>query len=52
VAALLNAASDNVDYDRSAAQVIASFGEAYASGSYEYLKNLFEGFNEQGCPLN
>jgi cysteine-rich repeat protein len=51
-AALLNGASDDVDYDRSAAEVIASFAEAYASGEYEFLKNLLEGFNEQGCPLN
>jgi len=52
VAALLNAASDGVDYDRTTAQVIASFQEAYAARSFEYLKNVFEAFNEQGCPLN
>ena len=52
VAALLNAASSGVDYDRTTDQVIRSFREAYASGSYEFLKNVFESFNEQGCPLN
>ena len=52
VAALLNAASGDVDYDRTPDQVIDSFAAAYASGDYEFLKNLFESFNEQGCPLN
>ena len=52
VAALLNAASDDVEYDRTPAQVINSFANAYATGSYEFLKNVFESFNEQGCPLN
>lgn len=52
VAALLNAASDDVDYDRSVDSVIASFNDAYATGNYEYVKNVFEGFNEQSCPLN
>lgn len=52
VAALLNAASGGVDYDRTTAEVIASFGAAHASGSYEALKNVFSTFNEQGCPLN
>jgi hypothetical protein len=52
VAALLNAASSGVDYDLSVAQVIAAFDAAYASGDYETQKNIFEGYNEQGCPLN
>lgn len=52
VAALLNAASGGVDYDRTTAEVIASFNAAFASGSYDALKNVFETFNEQGCPLN
>lgn len=52
VAALLNAASDGVDYDRSTAEVISSFQSAYDSGSYTFLKNVFESFNQQGCPLN
>jgi cysteine-rich repeat protein len=52
VAALLNAASGDVSYDRTPQQVIASFNAAFASGNYEYLKNMFESFNEQSCPLN
>ena len=52
VAALLNAASPDVDYDRTPAQVIAAFTAAYASGDYEATKDLFEGLNEQSCPLN
>ena len=52
VAALLNAASDDVDYDRTVASVIASFNQAYATGNYETVKNIFESFNEQSCPLN
>ena len=52
VAALLNAASTDVDYDLTVAQVIAAFDAAFASGDYEDQKNIFEGLNEQGCPLN
>jgi hypothetical protein len=51
VAALLNAASADVDYDMSVEDVIAAFNEAYASGDYESLKMDLEDFNEQGCPL-
>jgi hypothetical protein len=52
VAALLNAASGGVDYDYTTAQVISRFNAAVASGDYETQKNLFAGFNEQGCPLD
>jgi len=52
VAALLNSASDGVDYDRTATEVIDSFRAAYAARSYETLKDVFETFNQQGCPLN
>lgn len=52
VAALLNAASDDVDYDRAVTSVIESFNYAYTMQEFEYLKNVFETFNEQGCPLN
>jgi hypothetical protein len=52
VAALLNAASPGVDYDLTEAQVISAFAAAFASGDYETQKDIFEGFNEQGCPLN
>jgi len=52
VAALLNAASPNVDFPLSAAQVISKFNAAYASGSYEATKNEFAGLNERNCYLN
>jgi hypothetical protein len=52
VAALLNGASDGVAYDMTSAQVIAAFNAALASGGIERTKNLFAGFNEQGCKLN
>lgn len=52
VAALLNAASLEVNYGMTTAQVIAAFNAAYASGSYEAQKNVFEGFNERGCSVD
>jgi hypothetical protein len=52
VAALLNAASAGVDYDMTAAEVIAAFNAVFPGGDYAGLKDTFEGFNEQGCPLN
>ena len=52
VAALLNAASSGVDYDLTVQDVIDAFDAAFASGNYEAQKDIFEGFNEQGCPLN
>ena len=52
VAALLNAASSGVDYDLTVQQVIDAFDAAYASGDYDDQKDIFEGYNEQGCPLN
>jgi hypothetical protein len=52
VAALLSAASANVSFNLSVAQVIAAFNAAYASGNYEQQKNIFAAYNEQVCPLN
>jgi hypothetical protein len=52
VAALLNAASPDVDYLYSQAQVISMVQSAYASGDFEDVKDLFEDQNEAGCPLN
>ena len=51
VAALLNGASADVDADLTAAQVIAAFNAVFPGGDYEGQKNIFAGFNEQGCPL-
>jgi cysteine-rich repeat protein len=54
VAALLNAASPGVSSDLSVAAVINSFNAVFpgTKKEYEALKNIFEDFNEQGCPLN
>jgi hypothetical protein len=54
VAALLNGASSGVDYDLTAAEVISRFNAVFPGSvaDYESLKNFFEAFNEQGCPLN
>lgn len=51
VAALLNSAA-GVQSGLTTAQVISAFGAAYASGDFETQKNIFEGLNELGCPLN
>ncbi|MBI4304239.1 MAG: hypothetical protein HY665_07900 [Chloroflexi bacterium] len=48
VAALLNAASSNVDYPLAEAQVIALVQNAYATGTFEGVKNTLEGYNELG----
>ena len=52
VAALLNTANAGVSYDLNTAGVISAFNAAYASGNFEAQKNIFAGYNEQGCPLN
>ena len=52
VAALLNAASPGVSYDLTVIDIIEGFNDVFPGGDYEGLKDLFEGFNEQGCPLN
>jgi hypothetical protein len=52
VAALLSAASPEVDYAMSVADVIAAFDATYASGDYETLKNRLDVLNNQTCPLD
>ena len=52
VAALLNASNPDVSYAYSVGQVIAMVQSAYATGSFEATKNLFEAQNETFCPLN
>jgi hypothetical protein len=52
VAALLNAASAEVDYNLSIAEIIAGVQAAYASGNFESFKDVLEGFNEQGCSVD
>jgi len=52
MAALLNASSDDVDYDYTVAQVIQLVQDAYVSGDFEGAKDDLEDANEAGCPLN
>ena len=52
VAALLNAASTGVSYNLSEDAIIAAFQDAYPDGELDDMKDSFEAFNEQGCPLN
>jgi hypothetical protein len=50
-AALLDAASTAVNYAYTPAAVIQLVQEAYATQTFEPIKNLFEAQNEKGCPL-
>ena len=52
VGALLNAASPDVGYALTVTEVINAFTAAFISGDYEATKDMFEGFNEAGCPLD
>lgn len=52
VAALLNAASPDVAYPYTPAQVISEFNAVFPGGNYEALKDTFEMYNESFCPLN
>ena len=52
VAALLNAASPDVDYPYSVDEVIAMVQSAIDSGDFNATKDLFASANELGCPLN
>jgi hypothetical protein len=52
VAALLNAASPDVDFAFSPQEVIGAFNAVFPGGDYEALKNRFAAENERGCPLN
>ncbi|MFH8080812.1 MAG: hypothetical protein QXO84_02950 [Candidatus Aenigmatarchaeota archaeon] len=54
VAALLNSVHPNVNYPLTATEVITMFNNVYpgTDREYESLKNLFESYNELGCPLN
>jgi len=53
VAALLNAASSDVNYTLTVDEIIALFNDYYPANEtvYEQLKDTFEALNEQGCPL-
>lgn len=52
VAALLNAASADVDYVYTTDMVIAMFQAAYDSGDYGTTAGMFVMENERGCPLD
>lgn len=52
VAALLNAASPDVDYGMTAAEVIAAFNAVFPGGDYGALKNQFDAANNAGCPID
>jgi len=54
VAALLNAASPDVDYGATKDYVIAAFNATFPGTKIQYnvLKDYFGDFNEEGCPLN
>jgi hypothetical protein len=51
VAALLNAANDDVSFGLTVQQVIDAFNAEFPGGDYEALKDAFADLNEQGCPL-
>jgi hypothetical protein len=53
VAALLNASSCNTKYDLTVPEVIDLFNDLHpgSKSGYNSLKDFFQGFNEQGCPL-
>jgi hypothetical protein len=54
VAALLNAASPEVSYDKTTQEVIDQFNAVYpgTNEAYEALKDEFEALNKLGCPLD
>ncbi len=51
VAGLLGAGHPDVDYTLSTAQIIAGVQAALAGGDIEGTKDLFDRYNNQGCPL-
>jgi hypothetical protein len=51
-AALLNAGHPNISYDLSKANIIAMVRDAYATGDFEGVKDVFEGFNELEGDIN
>ena len=51
VAALLNAASDDVNYEHSVDDVVQIFQDGWDDGELEHAKYILEGANERDCPL-
>lgn len=52
VAALLNAANGDIDYPMDTDAVINAVQNAFATGTFESLKDQFEAWNEAGCELD
>ena len=52
VAALLNSSHPDLTYEMDAAAVIAAVQGAFASGSFETVKNQLAALNERSCPLD
>ncbi len=50
-AALLNAASPDVDYYYTIGEVMQTVEDAYNSGNFNYFKNMLKDANQSGCPL-
>ncbi len=51
-AALLNAASGDIQYAFNVNEVVTRFQAAFDSGDYEPTKDAFDSANQAGCPLN
>jgi hypothetical protein len=51
VAALLNAASPNVDYSLTVDQVVTAFNNAVASGEYKKTKKMLHELNQKKCRI-
>lgn len=52
VAALLNAAHPLVNYEMTTSQIFAAVQGAFASGSFEPLKNELDELNNAGCSID
>ena len=53
VAALLNTASPDVNYAHTTTGfIVDEFNSVFPGGNYEGLKDIYEGFNQLGCPLS
>jgi hypothetical protein len=51
IAALLNAAHEDLDYAYAPDEVLSLFEAAVTTGSYDSVKDMFEAANEAECPL-
>ena len=51
IAALLNAAKEDLDYPYGVEEVLALVEAAFTTGEFEPVKDMFEAANESECPL-